>query len=216
MVEMIAEATTETVEPVAEVAPVAEGLKAAVNENELHPLESSWDLWYLSADKTKDWDDRLTKLMTFQTVEDFWALYHHVQLPSKLPVGSDYMLFKTGIEPKWEDEQNKDGGKWTLETNKQFKIQLDASWLETLLAVIGEGFEENSSLINGAVVQIRKRVDRLQLWTGKFPADDNAYQVGRKYKSVLNMPEKGRGLAFQQHKDAMTRKGSTITAKYRV
>ena len=40
------------------------------------------------------------------------------------------MLFKTGIEPKWEDEQNKDGGKWTLETNKQFKIQLDASWLE--------------------------------------------------------------------------------------
>ena len=40
------------------------------------------------------------------------------------------MLFKTGIEPKWEDEQNKDGGKWTLETSKQYKIQLDASWLE--------------------------------------------------------------------------------------
>lgn len=48
---------------------------------------------------------------------------------------------------------------------------------QTLLAVIGEGFEDNSGLINGAVVQIRKRVDRLQLWTGKFPADDNAYQA---------------------------------------
>ena len=63
-------------EPVAEVAPVAEGLKAAVNENELHPLESSWDLWYLSADKTKDWDDRLTKLMTFQTVEEMVRFSH--------------------------------------------------------------------------------------------------------------------------------------------
>ena len=51
------------------MAPVSE-MKAAVNDAELHPLESSWDLWYLSADKTKDWDDRLTKLMTFQTVEE--------------------------------------------------------------------------------------------------------------------------------------------------
>jgi translation initiation factor 4E len=112
---------------------------AAVNDENRHPLESSWDLWYLSADKSKDWDHRLTRLMTFQTVEDFWALYHHVQLPSKLPVGSDYMLFKTGIQPKWEDKKNEDGGKWTIETARSYRHQLDSTWLETLLAVIGEG-----------------------------------------------------------------------------
>ena len=77
--------------------------------------------------------------MTFDTVEDFWACYHHVQLPSKLPMGSDYMLFKDGIQPKWEDEQNRDGGKWAIETDKKYRPHLDGTWLETLLAVIGEG-----------------------------------------------------------------------------
>ena len=114
-------------------------MEAVVNEGGQHPLECSWDLWYLSADKQKEWDERLTRLMTFQTVEDFWALYHHVQLPSKLPVGSDYMLFKTGIPPKWEDKRNQEGGKWTIETTKNYRSHLDNSWLETLLAVIGEG-----------------------------------------------------------------------------
>ena len=77
--------------------------------------------------------------MTFDTVEDFWACYHHVQLPSRLPMGSDYMLFKDGIQPKWEDEQNRDGGKWAIETDKKYRPHLDGTWLETLLAVIGEG-----------------------------------------------------------------------------
>ena len=113
--------------------------QAALDDNCLHPLESSWDLWYLSNDKQKEWDDRLTKLMTFNTVEDFWALYHHLQLPSKLPIGSDYMLFKTGIQPKWEDPKNENGGKWTIETTRGFRSQLDAAWLETLLSIIGEG-----------------------------------------------------------------------------
>ena len=52
---------------------------AATNEENRHPLQDSWALWYLNCDKTKSWDDRLIKLMTFDTVEDFWACYHHVQ-----------------------------------------------------------------------------------------------------------------------------------------
>jgi translation initiation factor 4E len=43
-------------------------------------VESAWDFWYLSADKTKEWEERMTKVMTFNTVEDFWACYHHVSL----------------------------------------------------------------------------------------------------------------------------------------
>jgi len=205
--EMVSEAAEESVP---ETMPAVE-----VNEFNEHPLECSWDLWYLSADKNKEWDDRLTKLMTFSTVEAFWALYHHVQLPSRLPIGSDYMLFKSGIQPKWEDEKNADGGKWTLETNKSFRTQLDATWLETLLAVIGEGFGEEGENINGAVVQVRKRVDRLQLWTGPVKTEEQALHVGRHYKGLLKMDEK-MPVQFQAHKDAITRKGSTVPARYRV
>lgn len=76
--------------------------------------------------------------MTFSTVEDFWAVYHHVALPSRLHIGADYMVFKAGIAPKWEDVQNAKGGSWVLETGKKQKEHLDAGWLESLLACIGE------------------------------------------------------------------------------
>ena len=49
------------------------------------------------------------------------------------------MLFKTGIAPKWEDPANAKGGKWAIETDKKGRSYLDSTWLETLLAVIGEG-----------------------------------------------------------------------------
>lgn len=190
-------------------------MEAVVNEGGQHPLECSWDLWYLSADKQKEWDERLTRLMTFQTVEDFWALYHHVQLPSKLPVGSDYMLFKTGIPPKWEDKRNQEGGKWTIETTKNYRSHLDNSWLETLLAVIGEGFGEAGEDINGAVVQVRKKVDRLQIWTGNYANEDQTMAIGKTYKSVLKIEDR-MYIQYQAHKDSITRIGSTCKARLRV
>ena len=35
-----------------------------------------------------------TRICPVSTVEDFWALYNHIEVPSKIPVGSDYSLFK--------------------------------------------------------------------------------------------------------------------------
>ncbi|CBY39674.1 unnamed protein product [Oikopleura dioica] len=188
---------------------------AATNEENLHPLESAWDFWYLSADKTKEWEERMTKVMTFNTVEDFWACYHHVSLPSKLSVGSDYMIFKSGIAPKWEDSKNEDGGKWVLETDKKYRCNVDGSWLETLLGCIGEGFEEGGEYVNGAVVQIRKRVDRLQLWTAEIPEPNAAVSLGRQFKKKLNIPD-GLKVKYNVHKDAITRKGSTLAARHTV
>jgi translation initiation factor 4E len=189
---------------------------AATNEENRHPLQDSWSLWYLNCDKTKNWDDRLIKLMTFDTVEDFWACYHHVQLPSKLPVGSDYMLFKNGIQPKWEDPQNCEGGKWAMETDRKHRTHLDSTWLETLLAVIGEGFGEAGQLITGAVVQVRRKVDRLQIWTSSFDNADLTMSLGRQYKSFLKFEENRMVLQYQCHKDSISKQGSTTRARFRV
>ena len=38
-------------------------------------------------------------------VEDFWALYNHIELASRLAAGCDYSLFKEGVKPMWEDER---------------------------------------------------------------------------------------------------------------
>lgn len=45
-------------------------------------------------------------------VEDFWGIFNNIRPPSRLNPGSNYHLFKVGIEPTWEHAANKDGGKW--------------------------------------------------------------------------------------------------------
>ena len=47
-------------------------------------------------------------------VEDFWALYNHIELASRLAAGCDYSLFKEGVKPMWEDERFADQG-WRME-----------------------------------------------------------------------------------------------------
>lgn len=92
-----------------------------------------------------------------------FRLYNHIQLSSNLMSGCDYSLFKVssmpflkggglliwkgllrpwpcdpvspqdGIEPMWEDERNKRGGRWLITLNKQQRrLDLDRFWLETV------------------------------------------------------------------------------------
>ena len=109
-----------------------------------HRLQDTWTLWFMDGDKNKrndkpkDWRENLTPLYTFNTVEDFWILYSHILNPSKLRVKNDYMLFKEGIKPEWEDPGNKAGGKWQLVLPNKFRQDLlDKCWLKTIL---GGGF----------------------------------------------------------------------------
>uniref|UniRef100_A0A915DSN6 EIF-4F 25 kDa subunit n=1 Tax=Ditylenchus dipsaci TaxID=166011 RepID=A0A915DSN6_9BILA len=74
-----------------------------------HPLQNRWALWYLKGDRAKNWEECLKRVSVFDSVEDFWALYNHIQPASGLTWGSDYYLFKEGIKPMWEDPQNIEG-----------------------------------------------------------------------------------------------------------
>ena len=61
-----------------------------------HPLQNAWTLWFFKNDKSRSWEENQRPIITVTTVEDFWALYNHIEVPSKLPTASDYSLFKGG------------------------------------------------------------------------------------------------------------------------
>lgn len=63
-----------------------------------HPLENTWTLWYLENDRNKSWEEMQNEITSFDMVEDFWSLYNHIKPPSELKIGSDYSLFKKGIQ----------------------------------------------------------------------------------------------------------------------
>lgn len=92
----------------------------------------------------------------------YFSLYNHIQTASGLNWGSDYYLFKEGIKPMWEDENNVKGGRWLVVVDKQKRAQLlDHYWLELLMAIIGEQFEDHGEHICGAVVNVRQKGDKV-------------------------------------------------------
>ncbi|XP_045140727.1 eukaryotic translation initiation factor 4E type 1B isoform X1 [Echinops telfairi] len=131
---MAADQDEETLQPQRRKGPAGEEpMEAVAVQPELHSLENRWALWFFKNDSSQAWQDNLHLIIKFDTVEDFWAVYGHIQLASKLSSGCDYALFKDGIRPMWEDSRNKRGGRWLVSLAKhQRHSKLDRLWLETV------------------------------------------------------------------------------------
>ncbi|XP_027018094.1 eukaryotic translation initiation factor 4E-1A isoform X4 [Tachysurus fulvidraco] len=167
-------------------------------------------------------------------------LYNHIQLSSNLMSGCDYSLFKDGIEPMWEDERNKRGGRWLITlTKQQRRADLDRFWLETvcilalrstdpsgfyesvtrkvclfqLLCLVGEAFDDHSDDVCGAVVNVRTKGDKIAIWTTDYENKDAIVHIGRVYKERLGVPSKVI-IGYQSHADTATKSGSTTKNKF--
>ncbi|KAG5342414.1 Eukaryotic translation initiation factor 4E-1 [Termitomyces sp. T112] len=231
------------------------------NFNVKHPLYSPWTLWFDSpatkgrnlpqtpvsafpqtplpptpsvAAAAQGWMEDIKRVISFDSVEEFWGLYNNIIPPSQLPQKANYYLFKEGIIPAWEDEANKNGGKWSIQLPRdKNRGNVDKMWLYTMLAAIGETFDPSpvisdgpgkgvQSLITGVIVSTRPQFYRLSIWTRLAPSsEDDALReriegVGRHFKtSVLGFQEGqklGGPLAteveFLSHKDS-ERKGKS-------
>jgi len=228
------------------------------NFNVKHPLYSPWTLWFDSpATKGRNmpqtpvssfpqtplpqtpgssvahgWMEDIKRVISFDSVEEFWGLYNNIVPPSLLPQKANYYLFKEGIIPAWEDEANKNGGKWSIQLPKdKNRPNVDKMWLYTMLAAIGETFdpyltsgEEVSpqSLITGVIVSTRPQFYRISIWTRLAPSMSSAEDaadiklrervetIGKHFKTTVLGFNEGAKLAaplateveFLSHKDS--------------
>lgn len=179
-----------------------------------HQLQNKWVLWYCKSDRSKNWEDCLKEVTTFQSVEDFWALYNHIQLASGLSWGSDYYLFKEGIRPMWEDPHNIQGGRWLIQVEKNHRNDvLDHYWLELLMAMVGEQFDEHGDQICGSVVNVRNKGDKVSLWTRDATKDEVNKRIGQVLKQKLGVPE---SISYEAHKDTSQKSSSMVKPRLRV
>ena len=85
---------------------------------------NSWTFWYvytLSHNEKKKQGKKgrhheyiLHEVYSFNTIEDFWRMYNNIYQVEEIRPNTDYMLFKKGIRPEWEDVNNRKGGKWVV------------------------------------------------------------------------------------------------------
>lgn len=143
-----------------------------------------------------DYEAGLTIIGEFDTVESFCRYFNWLKPPSKLDRNSNYHLFKSGIKPMWEDPANANGGKWVL-TMKNNPALLDRCWSWLAMALVGEELEEGDDIC-GAVVSLRSKVDRIQMWTRSKDDVEKLNRIGKKLVKLLDVSEAdGIALEFQ-------------------
>ncbi|KAH8825942.1 translation initiation factor eIF4e [Flagelloscypha sp. PMI_526] len=184
-----------------------------------HPLQFEWTIYFDSKVKypytpapgteaaapaavdTDDYEAGLTVVGNFKTVETFCRYFNWLKPPSHLPKNSNYHLFKKGIKPMWEDPANQEGGKWVLTMRNQPQL-LDRCWSYLSMALVGQEIEEDGDEICGAVVSVRGKVDRIQLWTRTKTDIEKLNSIGKKLVSLLDVSEADAiGLEFQYNTD---------------
>nr|QPB75810.1 eukaryotic translation initiation factor 4E isoform [Solanum lycopersicum] len=167
-------------------------------EKQPHKLERKWTFWFDNQSKPKQgvaWGSSLRKAYTFETVEEFWSLYDQIFKPSKVTVNADFHLFKAGVEPKWEDPECANGGKWTATSSR--KANLETMWLETLMALVGEQFDESEDIC-GVVASVRRSQDKLSLWTKTATNEAAQMGIGRKWKEIIDAEK----ISYSFHDDS--------------
>lgn len=155
-----------------------------------HNLHSTWCLWVNmytgKKDRKEQWANNNTMVHTLGTVEDFWCLYNNINGPSLLQNG-DISLFKQGISPAWEDPSCSNGGRWVVKLDKVRGDGVDETWLNLILALIGEQtFEDgDNDIVCGAVLSSRaKGTRKLALWL-KTTSSTPITRVGNKFLEIM-------------------------------
>ena len=138
------------------------------------PIEQKFSFWYRISDdalinqqpgKTldkKEYENQVKKIAEFDTIEDFWSIFQHLRKPDSCRPGIEFQMFKNPIMPMWEDEYNKNGGKFSIKLRKDYTTII---WEEMIFALIGGVLpKEIKNELNGIVVSSRKEFNVLQIW----------------------------------------------------
>jgi translation initiation factor 4E len=176
-------------------------------EGQKHQLQNKWKFWYFENNKEKSWEENLRVVSEFWTVEDFWSIFNHIKSASELRTGCSYFVFKDGIKPMWEDPINRPGGRWLVSFDKRYRPQLDMHWLEVLLCLIGEAFDDDGDDICGVVVDVRGKLDKISIWTRDCENRDSIVNIGQTVKTRLQLPHNQ--MTYESHLDTSNKTSSS-------
>lgn len=176
-----------------------------------YSLQFPWTFWYKrpkeeSQQRRHQWVASHQQLTDVKTVQDFWRVFNNLIAPSSLPEGADLYLFRTNIEPKWEDPQNQHGGdlSFYLQTQGGYEQNSDPDsvWLNILLHIIGDHFDDADEICGLIVSRKQRRGFRFNMWIRTANDVDARKRIEKQLKTFARLP-KERKIKFLSHEDAM-------------
>ncbi|KAM9444715.1 eukaryotic translation initiation factor 4E family member 2 related sequence 1 isoform 1-T1 [Clarias gariepinus] len=189
-----------------------------------HPLQYNYTFWYSRRTpsrpaNTQSYEQNIRQIGTVASVEQFWKFYSHLVRPGDLTGHSDFHLFKEGIKPMWEDEANKNGGKWIIRLRKGLASRF---WENIILAMLGEQFMVGEEVC-GVVVSIRFQVrdthrcgeDILSIWNKTASDQVTTSRIRDTLRRVLNLPP-NTIMEYKTHNDSLKDNSSFRNTKIAV
>uniref|UniRef100_A0A096N7Z8 Eukaryotic translation initiation factor 4E family member 2 n=1 Tax=Papio anubis TaxID=9555 RepID=A0A096N7Z8_PAPAN len=145
---------------------------------------------------------RAQTVSSLSQVEQFWRFYSHMVRPGDLTGHSDFHLFKEGIKPMWEDDANKNGGKWIIRLRKGLASRC---WENLILAMLGEQFMVGEEIC-GAVVSVRFQEDIISIWNKTASDQATTARIRDTLRRVLNLPP-NTIMEYKTHTDSIKMPG---------
>nr|CCC90915.1 putative eukaryotic translation initiation factor 4e [Trypanosoma congolense IL3000] len=134
-------------------------------------LADPWCLFYLpvgGGENVRDVTYDPTLVFRVDSISSFWRVFNNVPEPKDMGIGTLY-LFRDGINPKWEDPRNRDGG--------VVRVKLDATtigeaWTVLLCRTVGESWSKSvRNVVNGVALKVRERAFILEVWVTENTAE---------------------------------------------
>jgi hypothetical protein len=148
-------------------------------------LQTTNEIDFLSAA-----DQGQTTTNSIGSIEQLWMSLSSIKKTYELPIGTELLIFKTGINPVWEDPINTKGGRWVFRFNrrstgnddhdsvKSMRKRTSLIWERLLLKTItgsiipeGNSVEFQDLLLNdisGLVLSVRKDEDIISIWNSNL------------------------------------------------
>ena len=166
------------------------------------PLRTPWTLFFSSQTKSSAWEMR--KVFEVTSVADFMLYVNHTKVPSAFAGTIELSMFRSGVTPDWAIEPCKSGGRWTVRVERLPEAQIDNTWLELLLALVGGSMVADlpetlwDAVLGVAYSGKPGSAKKLSVWTSIRDAE-SVMAIGNKFKDTLQMilPDKDLGeIAF--------------------
>ena len=86
---------------------------------------------------------------------------------------------------------------------------------KSIFLCAGETFDTDGEIVNGAVVNIQNKGDKISLWLCDSKQGDSVLKIGNKMKTRLGIDAEVK-IGFEAHQDTMKKSGSTAKNKFMV
>ena len=174
----------------------SENLSSLFQKPNSTKLGSVWELKFnnsRSQEAKEDWKASFHTLCRVGSAEAFWRLFAVLKSPSNLPQFSNLAFFRENVSPMWEDEFNKNGGKWTFALQRHLGA-ID-KFFHALVLIMASGESKYNECFSG-IYFCRRNKNRLEVWVNTrdetviSEINEEFMNIFRKHSSALGLGEK--------------------------